>query len=38
MSAAKGSNALIQQLLKAEEEAEAIVKRAKESMCDYKWA
>lgn len=31
MSAAKGSNALIQQLLKAEEEAEAIVKRAKEN-------
>ncbi|KAK1444373.1 hypothetical protein BgAZ_102790 [Babesia gibsoni] len=31
MSATKGSNALIQQLLKAEEEAEAIVKRAKEN-------
>ncbi|GIX62123.1 vacuolar ATP synthase subunit G, putative [Babesia caballi] len=31
MSNAKGSNALIQQLLKAEEEAEAIVKRAKEN-------
>ncbi|GBE59535.1 vacuolar ATP synthase subunit [Babesia ovata] len=31
MSSTKGSNALIQQLLKAEEEAEAIVKRAKEN-------
>ncbi|GFE52811.1 vacuolar ATP synthase subunit [Babesia ovis] len=31
MSNAKGSNALIQQLLKAEEEAEAIVKRAREN-------
>ncbi|EDO07723.1 Vacuolar (H+) transporting ATPase G subunit family protein [Babesia bovis T2Bo] len=31
MSTGKGSNALIQQLLKAEEEAEAIVKRAREN-------
>ncbi|EKX73245.1 vacuolar ATP synthase subunit G, putative [Theileria equi strain WA] len=31
MSSSSGSNALIQQLLKAEEEAEAIVRRAKEN-------
>lgn len=34
MAAAKGSSALIQQLLEAEEEADTIVNKAKESKKD----